>query len=101
MRALVALTAFMGVLLLAGLGVVIVTIVHRATAPRPAPEAAGRATLALPPGAKIADMIAVGERLELQIAETDGSGMLILLDPRTGAVLETIDLPVSPASVHP
>jgi hypothetical protein len=101
MRALVALTAFMGILLLAGIGVVIVTIVHRATAPKPPPEAAGHARLALPPGAKIAGMIAIGERLELQISQTDGSGMLILLDPRTGAVLETIDLPVSPASVQP
>jgi hypothetical protein len=104
MRALVALTVFMGVLLVAGCAVVAVTILHRISA-RPTPSmvagAPGRASVPLPPGARVAGMTAVGERLVLQVAAPDRSDMLILLDPASGAVLETIDLVPQPPAVSP
>jgi hypothetical protein len=99
MRALVALTIFMGVLIVAGLAVIIVTIVHRVSAPKPemaavtaAAGAPGHATVALPPGAGVLNMTGVGDKLVLHIATPQGGDELITLDPATGAVIETIDL---------
>lgn len=99
MRALVALTIFMGVLIVAGLAVIVVTIVHRVSAPKPelaavtaAAGAPGHATVALPPGAAILNVTGVGDRLVLHVATPQGGDALITLDPATGAVIETIDL---------
>jgi hypothetical protein len=106
MRALIALTVFMGILIVVGLAVIIGTILHRVSAPKPAlpPVSAvvgGHATLMLPPGAQINAMTAVGERLVLQTATPDGRASLITLDPVTGVVLETIDLVSQPSAVSP
>jgi hypothetical protein len=106
MRALIALTVFMGILIVVGLAVIIGTIIHRVSAPKPAlsPVSAagpGPATLTLPPGARISAMTAVGDRLVLQAATPDGRASLITLDPVTGVVLETIDLVSQPSAVSP
>ena len=102
MRALIALTVFMGVLIVAGLVVIVVTIVHRLSAPKPpapiaGPAIAGQATpghaaIRVPAGARVEAMTAVGERLVLRVATAQGGETLITLDPASGAVLETIDL---------
>ena len=104
MRALIALTVFMGVLIIAGLAVIVVTILHRMSAPKPAapmvlvtgPVASGHATVALPANAGILGMTGVGDRLVLHVATPEGGDTLITLDPATGAVLETIDLVPQP-----
>jgi hypothetical protein len=106
MRALIALTVFMGILIVVGLAVIIGTILHRVSAPKPALTAVsaavgGHATLTLPPGAQISAMTAVGERLVLQTTTPDGRASLITLDPVTGVVLETIDLVSQPSAVSP
>ena len=107
MRALIALTVFMGVLIIAGLVVIVVTIVHRLSAPKPpvpiagpatagqataGQATAGHATIPVPAGARVEAMTAVGERLVLRVATAQGGETLITLDPASGAVLETIDL---------
>ena len=106
MRVLAALTVVMGLMLVIGLGIVAVTILHRMSAPKPAPANAaatgrGHAALPLPPGGRLMSMTAVGDRLALHIGVPNGSEMLILLDPATGAVLETIDLVPQPPAVSP
>ena len=107
MRALTALTIFMGILILAGLAIVTVTIIRRSIAPEPAvpaalsAAAAGHAAVSLPPGARVTGMVAVGDRLALSVAVADRSDLLILLDPATGTVLETIDLVPQPLAVSP
>jgi len=101
MRALKVLVVVMGVLLLAGVAVVIVTIMTRlaqhpaATAPaamegRPAPF--GTTTLALPAGARVIEMQSAGRRLALHLRHADGSEALLILDPDTGTEIGTIEL---------
>jgi hypothetical protein len=112
MRALIALTIFMGVLIIAGLGVIVVTIIHRLSNPAPAvavtapimplvpsPLPTGRASLVAPKGTHLAATLAVGAHLVLHFAGEGGKDTLITLDPATGAILETIDL--VPDTEHP
>jgi hypothetical protein len=112
MRALIALTIFMGVLIIAGLGVIAVTIIHRLSNPAPvvavtsptmplvpAPGPAGHASIAAPKGTHLAATLAVGAHLVLHFAGGGGKDTLITLDPATGAILETIDL--VPDTEHP
>ena len=108
MRALIALTIFMGVLIIAGLGVIVVTIIHRmsnpapvvaVTAPAAQPATLGHASIAAPKGTHLAATLAVGAHLVLHFAGEGGKDTLITLDPATGAILETIDL--VPDTEHP
>jgi hypothetical protein len=112
MRALIALTIFMGVLIIAGLGVIVVTIIHRVSNPAPvvavtaptmplvtAPLPEGHASIAAPKGTHLAATLAVGGHLVLQFVGEGGKDTLITLDPATGAILETIDL--VPDTEHP
>ena len=112
MRALIALTIFMGVLIIAGLAVIVVTVIHRLSAPAPvvavaAPTMplvtpsgpAGHASLPAPKGTHLAATLAVGAHLVLHFAGEGGKDTLITLDPATGAILETIDL--VPDTEHP
>jgi len=107
MRALIALTIFMGVLIIAGLGVIVVTIVHRLSNPTPvvavtapsAPGSVGHASIAAPKGSHLAATLAVGAHLVLHFVGEGGKDTLITLDPATGAILETIDL--VPDTEHP
>ena len=102
MRGLKILVAVMGVMLVVGLAVVIGTIVHRATQRPPAastvtPAAApavgfGHAAVTLPAGARVLEMHGAGERLVLLLQRADGSEMLLLIDPNTGAEIGTVDL---------
>ena len=101
MRALKVLVVVMGVMLIAGVGVVIVTIMTRLTQ-KPAaslPAAAearpvpfGSATIALPAGARVIEMQSAGRRLALHLRRADGSEALVILDPDTGTALGTIEL---------
>ena len=101
MRALKVLVVVMGVLLLAGVAVVIVTIMTR-LAQHPAATAAaamegrpvpfGTTTLALPAGARVIEMQSAGRRLALHLRHADGSEALLILDPDTGTEIGTIEL---------
>ncbi|MEI9983960.1 MAG: hypothetical protein WDN69_12580 [Aliidongia sp.] len=110
MRALIALTVFMGVLIIAGLAVIVVTVIHRLSAPKPVAAvtgpvtagASGHASVAVPSGARLTATTAVGDRVVLHLVTEGGRDTLITLDPSTGAVLETIDLVPENSSVeHP
>ena len=101
MRALKILVTVMGVMLVAGLAVVVATIVHRSTQ-RQAPAAAsaaagfGHITLNLPAGAHVVEMRDAGGRLVLRLQRADGGETLLILDPATGAEIGTIDLKPGP-----
>jgi len=98
MRALKILVVVMGVMLIAGLAVVIGTIAHRATQRQAAPPAAGfgHTSVALPAGARVVEMREVGGRLVLRLERSNGSETLLILDPATGAEVGTIDLEPKP-----
>jgi hypothetical protein len=90
MRVLTAVTIGMGVLILVGTTVLLVTILHRASAP-----AATAAPLALtlhePAGTAIDGVAAAGGRLAIAL-HGGGPDRVVLVDPHSGTVTGTIVL---------
>ena len=117
MQALKALIIGMGLLILAGFGVVGVTLYNRATAPEDsggkaesagdaAPDAAtgagaetkaplpsfGLARLGLPAGSRVVETTAEGGRLMLRVRDPAGAETIHVIDLATGARLGTIEI---------
>jgi putative heme iron utilization protein len=98
MRALKIATIVMGVLIVAGTTGLIVVIAHRLSGRAAAPvlvagtvPASVAAVLDEPAGTRIAGIVAVGDRLALQL-QGGGVDRVVLIDPATGAVTERISL---------
>lgn len=111
MKAIKAVVAAMGVLLLLGLGLLGYGLYSKARtvsappAPAPAPAAAsensagtsgvldfGTVRLDLPPGAALQQMAAAGSRIVLRIAVPGGEERLMVIDPAQGKVTGTFVL---------
>jgi hypothetical protein len=103
-RWLVVAVIVMGLLLLVGTIVVGTEVSRRlSNAKAPGPPAAeatslstaGRFTqrIELPAGAQVISMTAVGDRLVVQVENQNGLTSAYVVDPRTGALLGTIDFP--------
>ena len=99
MRALKVLVAVMGVLLIAGVAVVIVTIMSRLTQKAtPAASVAthlasfGNTTVMLPPDSLVMEVQGTGDRILLRLDLKDGTEMLLVLDAATGTELGRIKL---------
>jgi hypothetical protein len=96
MKALKTLVIAMGVLILAGVAVIGVTLYNRAQAPGglagslvPAPAPAERITagsLGLPAGSHIKGIAGAGSRVVVHVELPSGAEQLLLLDPATGRV---------------
>lgn len=96
MRALKVLTIVMGVMILAGTGVLVAVIVHRVSSPASSgAPIAGLASVALvldePAGTHIAGIAAAGDRLAVQL-QGGGADRVVLVDPHSGAVAGRIAL---------
>ena len=96
MRALKVLVAVMGVLLVAGFAVVVVTIVNRASR-SPGAETAklasfGTKTVTLPADSLVLEVHGAGDRIVLRLELKDGSEMLLVLNAATGTELGRINL---------
>jgi hypothetical protein len=89
MRALKIATIGMGVLILLGTTVLIVTIFRRAQVPTAFTPVA--AVLDEPAGTRIAGIAAVGDRLAVQM-QGGGADRVLLVDPRSGSVVGRISL---------
>ncbi len=90
MRALKVVTIVMGVMILAGTGVLVAVIAHRVSSPASSgTPIAGGAPLALvldePAGTRIAGIAAAGDRLAVQL-QGGGADRVVLIDPRLGIV---------------
>ncbi len=83
MLALKAAVVVMGVLIVAGVAVVVTTIVQRAVA---VPGAAASSVLDEPAGTRIAGVAAASDRLAVQL-QGGGPDRVVVLDLRTGHVL--------------
>ena len=84
MAALKAAVIGMGLLILAGVTVIVVTLIHRMSAP---PETAlVRATLDEPAGTHIAGVAASPDRLAVEL-QGGGPDRVLLMDTRTGRVV--------------
>lgn len=92
MRAVKIATIAMGVLILLGTTVILVTIVKRTmTGPAGLPEKAFAAVLDEPVGTAIVGIAAVRDRLALQL-RGGGADRVVLVDPGSGAVVGRIGL---------
>jgi hypothetical protein len=89
MRALLALTVVMGVLIVLGTATIAVTIVHRMGAAAPRPLAGG--ILDEPAGTHIVSAAAYGDRLAL-VLQGGGPDRVVLFDPATGRSLGQVKL---------
>lgn len=112
MQALKALVIVMGILIVIGVGVVIVTIYQRLGARFAVQEAApqaevappaelparafGARDVALPPGAVVEEMATSGERLVLRLRLEGGGRRILVLDLSDGRVLGTLNLETAP-----
>ena len=90
MRALKVLTVVMGLLIVAGVAVVVTTIVRRGSAPGPGPVA-WQARLDEPAGSAVAGIAAAGPALAL-LLQGGGADRVVLIDPRTGGVAGRVTL---------
>ncbi len=52
--------------------------------------------IALPSGAQVLSMTAVGDRLVVHVEDPDGLSTAYIVDPRTGALLGTVAFPPGP-----
>ena len=87
MRALQALVIFMGVLIVAGVATIAVTLVRRSSAPPPpAPDV----TWAEPPGTQIAAISPLGVRLAV-LLHGGGADRVVIVDAR-GEIVGRIKL---------
>ncbi len=92
MRALKIATIVMGVLIVLGTSVVLVTIVKRTmSGPAGMPEKPFAAVLDEPVGTGIVGIAAVRDRLAVQL-HGGGVDRLVLIDPASGAVVGRITL---------
>lgn len=107
MRALKVLVVVMGVMLVGGTAALIIAVAeranHRVAVPAVLPPGRGfdQAVIDLPLGAHLVGTEAVGDRLVLRIALAGGGEELILVDPRNGARLGTIELRAAGAAGRP
>ncbi|MBM3486413.1 MAG: hypothetical protein FJX67_07230 [Alphaproteobacteria bacterium] len=99
MRALKFLVILMGVLIAAGLAVIVVTLVNRAGSG----DKAGPGTVAvdLPPGASVVETTAADGRLYLRLRTQDGRHIILILDGATGRALGTLELKPAPTADPP
>lgn len=88
MRALKALVIGMGVLIVAGLIVVVVTIANRGGVARP--TGFDTAGLGLPAGSEIAAIEAVGDRLAVHVRIPGEGDRILIVDPADGTIVGRI-----------
>ena len=98
------LVVVMGLLIIVGFIVIAAEIARRmSSASSPAAPTAGAAAFArnidLPSGAQVVSVSAAGDRLAVHVKATDGRSTLYFVDPRTGALLGTVDFP--PGAARP
>lgn len=97
MRGLKILVILMGVLILAGVGVLGALIAGKMVKPAaPVTAAFSAPPLDLPAGARIETMAAGGDRIVLDLVLADGSRELVVVDLKNGKKLGTIPLHQGP-----
>jgi hypothetical protein len=89
------LVVVMGLLIVAGFVVIAAEIARRMSTPNPgrAPTGAFSERIALPSGARVVSMTAVGDRLVVHVETQGGPSAAYIVDPRNGALLGTVEFP--------
>jgi len=89
-QVLKGLVVVMGILILAGLGVITVTLVGRSSSS--GGDAFDRLSLGLPAGSRVVSSAASGARLALTVRLPDGSERVVIVDMARGKRLGTVTL---------
>ena len=96
-RWLVVAVIVMGLLLVIGTVVVGTEVSRRLSSPKPATtpatDTAFRQKIDLPAGTQVISMMAVADRLIVQVENQDGLTSAYVVDPKSGGLLGTIDFP--------
>jgi hypothetical protein len=91
------LVIVMGLLIVVGFIVVAAEIARRMSNPStlgsPAAVSAFNARIALPSGARVVSMTTAGDRIVVHIEMQGGMAAAYVVDPRTGALLGTVEFP--------
>ena len=91
------LVIVMGLLIIAGFVVIAAEIARRMSTPNAArsPASASGFTerIALPSGARVVSMNAVGDRIVVHVETQGGPAIAYVVDPRNGALVGTIEFP--------
>ncbi len=91
------LVIVMGLLIVAGFVVIAAEIARRMSTPNagrpPAASTAFTERIALPSGARVVSMNAVGDRLVVHVETQGGPAAAYIVDPRNGALLGTVEFP--------
>ena len=92
------LVIVMGLLIIAGFVVIAAEIARRMSTPNAARSPAATASgfterIALPSGARVVSMNAVGDRLVVHVETQGGPATAYVVDPRNGALVGTIEFP--------
>lgn len=90
------LVIVMGLLILVGFTVIAAEIARRMSSSNTSSSPAGPVfaqRIALPSGARVVSMNAVGDRLAVHVEDQNGLSTAYVIDPRTGALLGTIAFP--------
>ena len=98
MRGLKALVIIMGMLIVAGFAVIVVTLINRSVGGDGAPAKTVAAKpyntkIPIPDGARIVDTEAGDGRLIIHLTLPDAESQILIVDPATGRRIGTIDLP--------
>ncbi|MBS0223937.1 MAG: hypothetical protein JSR91_24685 [Proteobacteria bacterium] len=94
------LVVVLGLLIIAGFIVIAAEIARRISTSNTSHSPAGATftqRIALPSGAQVLSMNAVGDRLVVHVEDQNGLSTAYVVDPRTGALLGTIAFPPGPA----
>ncbi|MFZ5779675.1 MAG: DUF6476 family protein [Pseudomonadota bacterium] len=85
----------MALVIVVGFIVIVAELARRLSTPNAgrAPAAAFSERIALPPGARVVSMTATGDRLVVHVETQGGPAAAYLVDPRTGALLGTVEFP--------
>ena len=90
------LVVVMGLLIVVGFIVVAAEIARRmsnaSTSPAPS-KASFSQSIALPSGAQVVSVGPAGDRVAVHVKAADGRSTVYIVDPRTGALLGTVDFP--------
>lgn len=96
MKAVKALVAFMGLLIVAGLGILGWGLSNQAArlgGGKGAPDAFGAVAVPLPAGARVEQVLGAGERVVLRVTGA-GPDRFVVLDPASGSVAGSFEITV-------
>lgn len=92
MRALKFLVIAMGVLIVAGVGFIAITIADRSAKSLSGDAAPADVSVAIPPGSRIVETTLDGDRLALRLELADGATRVLVVDTATGREIARVNV---------